>query len=170
MAKNIWVDHFCPFWTPLGHFGTLTSLPCLALLLILSARDDLVKVSWKSDAGKCQNQLTPPYFDQLSERHQPLWIQQNIIKLKFRAKPLPRWKLWLSCFCNASNKIYFQPESHQWSLQSVSELVNECTRPSNDLIRVPKQLLESDTFPRWSSTLRKKRGQASYIVFLWYAK
>ena len=41
-------------------------------LLILSARDDLVKVSWKSDAGKCQNQLTPPYFDQLSERHQPL--------------------------------------------------------------------------------------------------
>ena len=32
-------------------------------LLIFSAKDDLVKVSWKSDAGKCQNQLTPPYFD-----------------------------------------------------------------------------------------------------------
>ena len=46
------------------------------LLLIFSARDDLVKVSWKSDARKCQNQLTPPYFDQLSERHQPLclWV------------------------------------------------------------------------------------------------
>ena len=44
-----------------------------SFLLIFSARDDLVKVSWKSDAGKCQNQLTPPYFDQLSERHQPLW-------------------------------------------------------------------------------------------------
>ena len=42
------------------------------VLLIFSARDDLVKVSWKSDAGKYQNQLTPPYFDQLSERHQLL--------------------------------------------------------------------------------------------------
>ena len=43
-----------------------------SFLLIFSARDDLVKVSWKSDAGKCQNQLTPPYFDQLSERHKLL--------------------------------------------------------------------------------------------------
>ena len=43
-----------------------------SFLLIFSARDDLVKVSWKSDVGKCQNQLTPPYFDQLSERHQLL--------------------------------------------------------------------------------------------------
>ena len=58
MAKNIWVDHFGPFWTVLTHFGTLMSLPCLALLLILSARDDLVKVSLKSDARKCQNQVT----------------------------------------------------------------------------------------------------------------
>ena len=24
--------------------------------------------------GKCQNQLTPPYFDQLSERHQLLCL------------------------------------------------------------------------------------------------
>ena len=42
--------------------------------------DDLVKVSWKSDAGKCQNQPTPPYFHQLSERHQPLYqnkVTQN---------------------------------------------------------------------------------------------
>ena len=31
-----------------------------------------IKVSWKLDARKCQNQLTPPYFDQLSERSQPL--------------------------------------------------------------------------------------------------
>ena len=43
-----------------------------SFLLIFSARDDLVKVSWKSDARKYQNQLTPPYFDQLSERHQLL--------------------------------------------------------------------------------------------------
>ena len=56
------------------------SLPWMArygsersFLLIISASDDLVKVSWKSDAGKCQNQLTPPCFDQLKERHQPLW-------------------------------------------------------------------------------------------------
>ena len=44
-----------------------------SFLFISSARDDLVKVSGKSGAWKCQNQLTPPYFDQLSERHQLLW-------------------------------------------------------------------------------------------------
>ena len=53
-----------------------------SFLLIFSARDDLVKVSWKSDVGKCQNQLTPPYFDQLSERHQLLygrfWMEENL--------------------------------------------------------------------------------------------
>ena len=43
-----------------------------SFLLIFYARDDLVKVSWKSNAGKCQNQVTPPYFDQLSESSQPL--------------------------------------------------------------------------------------------------
>ena len=37
-----------------------------------SARDDLVKVSWKLDARKCQNQPTPPFFDQLNESSQPL--------------------------------------------------------------------------------------------------
>ena len=41
-------------------------------LLIFSARDNLVKVSWKSDARKCQNQVTP-YFDQLRERCESLW-------------------------------------------------------------------------------------------------
>ena len=51
-----------------------------SFLLIFSARDDLVKVSWKSDVGKCQNQLTPPYFDQLSERHQLLWDLVSIGK------------------------------------------------------------------------------------------
>ena len=40
--------------------------------VIFSARDDLVKVSWKSDAWKCQNQLTSLYFYQQSERSQPL--------------------------------------------------------------------------------------------------
>ena len=31
MVKNTLVDHFGPFWTLLDHFGTLTSLPCLAI-------------------------------------------------------------------------------------------------------------------------------------------
>ena len=30
----------------------------ISFLLVFSARDDLVKVSWKSDAQKCQNQVT----------------------------------------------------------------------------------------------------------------
>ena len=40
--------------------------------LIFSARGDLVKVSWKSDARKCQNLVTPPNFDRLNERYKPL--------------------------------------------------------------------------------------------------
>ena len=48
-----------------------------SFLLMFSARDDLVKVSWKSDAWKCQNQLTPPYFDLLSERYQPLYHDRH---------------------------------------------------------------------------------------------
>ena len=42
-----------------------------SFLLIFSARDDLVKVSSKSDIGKCQSRVTFPYFDQLSERRLP---------------------------------------------------------------------------------------------------
>ena len=57
-----------------------------SFLLIFSARDDLVKVSWKSDARKCQNQLTPPYFDQLSERHQLLCDSINICQTIFMDK------------------------------------------------------------------------------------
>ena len=53
-----------------------------SFLLIFSARDDLVKVSWKSDVGKCQNQLTPPYFDQLSERYQLLSPQTKSCLLR----------------------------------------------------------------------------------------
>ena len=52
----------------MARYGSIKSF-----LIIFSARDDLVKVSWKSDAGKCRNQQTPPYFDELSERYQPLW-------------------------------------------------------------------------------------------------
>ena len=46
--------------------------PERSFLVIFSARDDLVKVSCKSDARKCQNQVTSPNFDQLSESSQPL--------------------------------------------------------------------------------------------------
>ena len=52
-----------------------------SFLLIFGARDDLGKVSWESDAQKCQNQLTPPYFDQLSEWSQPLCIVLCLFKL-----------------------------------------------------------------------------------------
>ena len=41
--------------------------------MVYSARDDMVKVSSKSEIGKCQNQVTSPYFDQLSETRQPLF-------------------------------------------------------------------------------------------------
>ena len=39
-------------------------------VLIFSARDDFGKVSWKMDARKCINQVTPPFFDHLSESRQ----------------------------------------------------------------------------------------------------
>ena len=35
--------------------------------LMLSARDYLLKVSWKSEAGNVKNQVTLPNLDQLSE-------------------------------------------------------------------------------------------------------
>ena len=64
----------------MARYGSETSF-----LLIFSARDDLVKVSWKSDARKCQNQLTPPYFDQLSERHQLLSFWRFLISYFHKA-------------------------------------------------------------------------------------
>ena len=67
-----------------------------SFLLIFSARDDLVKVSWKSDAGKCPNQVTPPYFDQLSERHQLLYT----IGKNFTLPPaLTAWTNSTSAIC-----------------------------------------------------------------------
>ena len=39
---------------------------------MFSARDDLVNFRWKTDLGKCQNQFTSSYFDQLSEKSQLL--------------------------------------------------------------------------------------------------
>ena len=63
---------FAIFLPWMARYGSETSF-----LLIFSARDDLVEVSWKSDARKCQNQRTPPYFDQLSERHQTLSANQS---------------------------------------------------------------------------------------------
>ena len=57
-----------------------------SFLLIFSARDDLVKVSCKSDAWKCQNQLTPPYFDKLSEKDASPFKCRCIILEEFRGK------------------------------------------------------------------------------------
>ena len=51
-----------------------------SFLFIFSARDDLVKVSRELDVWKCLNQLTPPYFDQLSERSQPLCYHVIVYK------------------------------------------------------------------------------------------
>ena len=58
------------FYDKMAYFAII--LPWMAnhgseriFLLIFSARDDPVKVSWKSNAQKCQNQLTPTYLDQL---------------------------------------------------------------------------------------------------------
>ena len=67
---KIWL--FLPFYLPwMSCYGSARSC-----LLIFSARDDSVKVPWKSDVGKCRNQVTSSYFDQLSESTQPLWRQE----------------------------------------------------------------------------------------------
>ena len=74
--------------------------------LIFSARGDLVKVSWKSDAQKCQNQLTLPYFDQLSERHQLLWpFCQNVIVQEV-VTFISEWQVYYGSMTN-SNYLYF---------------------------------------------------------------
>ena len=71
-------------------------------LLVFSVRDDMVKVSCKSDAGKSQNQPTPPYVDQLSERYQPLSVWLGLV-----GKPDKRRRsmfgIWFACkdlICN----------------------------------------------------------------------
>ena len=67
---------FCHYLeSRMANYGSETSF-----LLIFIAKDDLAKVSWKLDARKCQNQVTPPYFDQLSERGQPL---SNVTKVMY---------------------------------------------------------------------------------------
>ena len=71
-----------------------------SFLLIFSAGDGLVKVSWKSDARNCQTQLTLPYFDKQSDRSQPLWKEMNELKPahKLALAPLLSWhtedKMW----------------------------------------------------------------------------
>ena len=63
----------------------------ISFLLVFSAREDLVKVSWKSDARKCQNQVTPFYFDYLSESSMPLWKKKTILCLSV-PKEIRRWE------------------------------------------------------------------------------
>ena len=58
-------------------------------LLIFSAKDDPVKVSWKSDARRCQNQVTHPYFDQLGESRQPLFSRIQTFRQVLLAQYLP---------------------------------------------------------------------------------
>ena len=51
-----------------------------SFVLIFSAKDDLGKVSWKMDARKCKNQVTPPFFDHLSESRQtPLQMRDRVL-------------------------------------------------------------------------------------------
>ena len=100
-------------------------------LLIFSVWVDLLKVSWKSYAWKCQNQVTSPYFDQLSERHQPLWP--------------------LSDFCNYPNNVRF------WILDNLTattkpgrfnfQLIvwNECKNA--------KTIVDCCIFPVWQITV-----------------
>ena len=89
-----------------------------SFLLIFCARDDLGKVSWESDARKCQNQFTPPFFDQLSERSQPLcpnkwqrsqlffvasqgqWIAQELDFVDIFVQGVSTWGHFLYIFCN----------------------------------------------------------------------
>ena len=64
--------------------------PATTFLLIFSVKNNLVKVSCKSDAQKCQN----PYFDQVSESTQPLPLPYpNIPPLLHwgGVLGLPRW-------------------------------------------------------------------------------
>ena len=64
-------------------YGSATSF-----LLIFCVKNDLVKVSCKSDAQKCQN----PYFDQVSESTQPLLqIYPPLLQYWGDVLGLPRW-------------------------------------------------------------------------------
>ena len=99
----------------MASYGSETSF-----LLISSARDDLVKVSWKSDGWKCQNQVTSPFFDKLSERCQPLWngsasMFHNVLLIAVPVDGLSNHQWPVLCFqgkwdlCKCGNCDFLMP-------------------------------------------------------------
>ena len=63
-------SHICHYLATNGKLWVLNKFS--PHMYVSSTRDDLVKVSRKLNAWKCQNQVTYPYFDQLSERYHAL--------------------------------------------------------------------------------------------------
>ena len=51
----------------------------ISCLLVFSARDDLVKVSWKSDAQKCQNQVTPLTLTSWVKVPSPFYMWKKLV-------------------------------------------------------------------------------------------
>ena len=78
MANLSVFDHLGPFWAHLDPFGPF-------------ALTSFMKIGC-SELRKCQNQLTPPYFDQLSERHQPLSLDKTKAILSKKADKLQNSK------------------------------------------------------------------------------
>ena len=83
-----------------------------SFLLIFSAKDVLAKVSWNSNAGKCQNQPTPPYFDQLAWKA-PAPLRQTDSCLKWVVgigTNIEGYKNWFIVNCNLCGIHIFEDE------------------------------------------------------------
>ena len=87
------------------------------VLLIFSARDDLMKVSWKSDAWKCQNQITLFTLTSWMKGTSPFQLYQDCAH--GRASRIPAsearqlQQTW-SHFCLACNDKIFKSMISVW--------------------------------------------------------
>ena len=75
-SKNTWVDHFGYFWTPLGHFGMLTSLTCLAIFICF-----IVDFFWETlYLWLTRKKNHKKNLDHLYTGKYALWIIRRLIK------------------------------------------------------------------------------------------
>ena len=105
----------------MASYGSETSF-----LLTLSARYDLVKVSCKSDARKRQNQVTSPYFDQLSERCQPLDNILIILLININlSRPMSLTSIPYFSFPHRKSQKWLKKSQYVVNISNTCNLINK---------------------------------------------
>ena len=102
-------------------YGSATSF-----LLIFNVKNDLVKVSCKSDARKRQNQVTSPYFDQLSERCQPLDNILIILLININlSRPMSLTSIPYFSFPHRKSQKWLKKSQYVVNISNTCNLINK---------------------------------------------